>query len=142
MGLMELFGGGGEEKMRYKGLMDMIDGGGPGRAGQRFEGGGLSDVLNNLGFKPRGYHDRMAQQRPQARPQAPAQMGNRSQPMAPPAPAMAQPMPGGGLPMDPTTPQFPQDVAGAYGKTPMSIENLTPEQAEMLVRQMRAMGIL
>ena len=53
---------------KYLGLLDMIDGGGMGRAGQRFEGGGLlSDIANALA-RPAGYMDRMAAVRPQARP--------------------------------------------------------------------------
>jgi hypothetical protein len=53
---------------KYLGLLDMIDGGGMGRAGQRFEGGGLlSDIANALA-RPAGYMERMAAVRPQARP--------------------------------------------------------------------------
>lgn len=47
---------------------DMFDGGGFGRAGQRFEGGPLSDFLNDIGVKPYGYYDRMKAVRPQMRP--------------------------------------------------------------------------
>lgn len=44
---------------RFFGLMDMIDGGGMGRAGSEFEGGPLSGLLNALGIRPQGYADRM-----------------------------------------------------------------------------------
>lgn len=60
----------------FTGLLDMIDGGGRGASGRRFEGGLLSDVLNRIGIKPAGYQDRMdAMQntRPQLRPQTPQQ---------------------------------------------------------------------
>ena len=44
---------------RFLGLMDMIDGGGMGRAGSEFEGGPLSGLLNALGIRPQGYAARM-----------------------------------------------------------------------------------
>lgn len=68
---------------RFLGLMDMIDGGGMGRAGQTFEGGPLSGFLNALGIRPQGYEERLSQARPMPRPMMasprPAPM-----PMAPP----------------------------------------------------------
>ena len=55
-------------------IIDMINGGGAGRAGQRFEGGGLLSELGNALFRPYGFEERMGQVRPQARPmQAPMQ---------------------------------------------------------------------
>jgi len=65
-------------------LIDMINGGGAGRAGQRFEGGGLLSDIGNQLFRPYGFEERMGQVRPQARPMRP--------PMAPPAPAPAPAM--------------------------------------------------
>jgi hypothetical protein len=53
---------------RYQGLLDMLNGGGAGRAGQTFEGGGLSGLLNSLGIRPMGYQDRLAEARPQPNP--------------------------------------------------------------------------
>lgn len=53
---------------RFLGLLDMINGGGAGRAGQKFEGGPLSGLLNALGIRPAGYMDRLAEARPMARP--------------------------------------------------------------------------
>ena len=37
---------------RFTGLMDMLDGGGAGQSGDRFEGGGLLSALGNLFMKP------------------------------------------------------------------------------------------
>jgi hypothetical protein len=39
--------------------MDMFDGGGAGRAGDRFEGGGLLSFLGNSMMRPAGYEDRL-----------------------------------------------------------------------------------
>ena len=64
-------------------LRDMFDGGGRGRAGQRFEGGLLADLANALGFKPLGYQDRLAAARPMARPTRP--QGGRGASAAAPA---------------------------------------------------------
>lgn len=52
-----------DERPRYKGLMDMIDGGGAGRSGDRFEGGGLLSLLANELFRPAGYEDRLRQRK-------------------------------------------------------------------------------
>lgn len=52
----------------FKGLLDMINGGGAGRAGQTFEGGPLSGMLNGLGIRPMGYAYRLADARPMQRP--------------------------------------------------------------------------
>lgn len=69
MGLMDFNGNG---LMGFKNLRDMFDGGGAGQAGQTFEGGPLSGVLNALGVRPQGYQDRMAAAKPVARPARPA----------------------------------------------------------------------
>jgi hypothetical protein len=42
---------------RVSALRDMIDGGGRGQAGQQFEGGLLSAILNALGVRPAGFQD-------------------------------------------------------------------------------------
>lgn len=52
-----------DERPRYTSLMDMIDGGGAGRSGDRFEGGGLLSLLANELFRPRGYEDRLRQRK-------------------------------------------------------------------------------
>lgn len=44
----------------YTGFMDMIDGGGPGRSGDTFQGGIFSDALNSMGIRPAGYRARQA----------------------------------------------------------------------------------
>jgi len=62
----------GEGDQRVSALRDMLDGGGRGRAGQRFEGGMLADLANALGFRPLGYQERLAASRPMARPTRPA----------------------------------------------------------------------
>lgn len=62
----------GEGDQRVSALRDMLDGGGRGRAGQRFEGGMLADLANALGFRPMGYQERLAASRPVARPMRPA----------------------------------------------------------------------
>lgn len=62
----------GEGDSRVSALRDMLDGGGRGRAGQRFEGGLLADLANALGIRPMGYEERLAASRPMARPTRPA----------------------------------------------------------------------
>lgn len=57
------------DRERYRGLLDMLDGGGAGRSGQTFEGGALSGLLNALGIRPMGYAARLEDARPQPRPQ-------------------------------------------------------------------------
>lgn len=74
-------------------LLDMINGGGMGRAGQQFEGGGLLSDIGNQLFRPYGFEERMGQVRPQARPMRPPMAA----PMASaPAPSMPAPPMGGG----------------------------------------------
>ena len=52
-----------DDRPQYTSLMDMIDGGGAGRSGDRFEGGGLLSLLANELFRPRGYEDRLRQRK-------------------------------------------------------------------------------
>lgn len=84
---------------QYNNMRDMFDGGGAGRSGTRFEGGPMSDTLNNMGIRPMGYMDSLGQQRPQARPMQPAMMTSRNAP---------GPMQGPGMP--------PVDVHSAPGR--------------------------
>ena len=100
---------------RVSALIDMINGGGAGRAGQRFEGGGLLSDIGNQLFRPYGFEERMGQVRPQARPMRP--------PMAPPAP----PPPAGRSPLEmfggqPPAPYSPPMGGGrtAVGPQPLS----------------------
>lgn len=84
---------GGQMGGGFSNLRDMFDGGGMGRAGQRFEGGPLSGMLNDMGVRPVGYADRMAEQRPQMRPMQPAMMTSRSAPPQGPGPMQGPSMP-------------------------------------------------
>ena len=43
---------GGKDGKRFTSLIDMIDGGGAGQSGDKFEGGGLLSILGNLFAKP------------------------------------------------------------------------------------------
>ena len=71
---------------QYINAKDMVDGGGAGRSGQRFEGGILADIANALGIKPAGYRDRLENARPAQRQNAqPATFS--APPPAPSAPA-------------------------------------------------------
>jgi hypothetical protein len=47
------------DSTEYLNFLDMIDGGGAGRSGDRFEGGGLLSLIANELFKPAGYEQRM-----------------------------------------------------------------------------------
>lgn len=95
--------------MNFTGLLDLVDGGGAGRAGQQFEGARVSEILNAIGIKPYGAEDRMRAVRPQARPedfrqqftppiQAPSPMQPPMQPpmSAMPPPVMTTPLPPAG----------------------------------------------
>jgi hypothetical protein len=48
-----------QDRPQFLNLMDMIDGGGAGRAGDRFEGGGLMSFLGNSMMRPAGYEERL-----------------------------------------------------------------------------------
>ena len=70
-----------KQRQKYKGLLDMIDGGGAGAVGNEFEGGGLFSVLANALATPFGSEDRAKQEalagllgkvRPEMRPDRPA----------------------------------------------------------------------
>lgn len=117
--------------MNFTGLMDMFDGGGAGRAGQKFEGGGLLSEIANMVAKPAGYKDRMQQKQPQQRPV----MGSRSPMVAPGKSASQEPEQGQmpSMPTDPGVPQLPQQVYGRYGNTP--IEEINPELLMRLLAQ-------
>ena len=72
---------------RFLGLMDMINGGGAGRAGDEFVGGPLSGLLNALGIRPRGYADRATSAPPATT------YGNPAPTYAPPPPPPLLPAP-------------------------------------------------
>ena len=77
---------------RYQGLLDMINGGGAGQAGQSFEGGGLSGLLNMLGIRPMGYRDRQAEQAPPQMMQPRMSSMGAPAPMMPPQPSPYEPV--------------------------------------------------
>ena len=61
-----------KQRQKYKGLLDMIDGGGANAEGNEFQGGGLLSVIANAIATPYGssgrMRDDMQAQRPVARP--------------------------------------------------------------------------
>jgi hypothetical protein len=73
------------DEKRYLGLLDMLNGGGPGQAGPEFMGGPLSGLLNALGIRPMGAGRAMEE--------SPSQM-QRPMPMPAqmPAPALTPPV--------------------------------------------------
>jgi hypothetical protein len=73
----------------YTSFLDMLNGGGAGTAGDEFEGGLFSDLLNAMGMRPMGYADRQA-----ASPQpavAASSMGGGGGGGVPPSPPAAPP---------------------------------------------------
>ena len=127
---------------KYLGLLDMIDGGGMGRAGQRFEGGGLlSDIANALA-RPTGYMDRMAAVRPQARPmQAPMQAGGAlpDMPVIQTPPPQQSPMQMfGGMPPAPYSPQMEYSGRGNVGMPAPQFAGTPEEQA--VLEYLRSIG--
>ena len=111
------------ERERFTGLLDLIDGGGAGRSGNQFEGGLLSDILNALGVRPRGFRERqeqMGQTRPMMRPSMPAPT---YQPRPAAAPMSTQPgyfSPAGPQALPPmlTMPSATERYMTQYGLTP------------------------
>ena len=98
----------------YLGLIDMLDGGGAGRAGQTFEGGPLSNFLNDIGIRPMGYQDRLSAARPMPQP------GPRPTYMAPAAP--------------PTPAQPPADPYAPGAVTTTVLGQLSDEQLIRLIQ--------
>lgn len=141
--------------MDYKGLLDMIDGSGPGRAGQQFEGGGLLSAIANMVATPYGSQDRM---RPQARPddfrqrftppiqaprpapqQSPLEMFGGQAPNSSPVPVQQSPLEMfGGQPPAPYTPQPQYSGRGAVGM-PIPQFAGTPEERAVL-EYLRSIG--
>jgi hypothetical protein len=77
------FGYANPQGQRVTALQDMFNGGGAGMAGDTFQGGILSGLLNAIGVRPAGYRSRQMQ--PQmSEEQIRAQMGNAPSVMAPP----------------------------------------------------------
>jgi hypothetical protein len=85
---------------KFLGLLDMLDGGGAGRAGSEFEGGIFSQLLNSLGIRPLGSGRAMATSpRPMPRPPG---LGA---PPPRPAPTLAPPPPIPGVETSALSPQ-------------------------------------
>jgi hypothetical protein len=92
---------------KYKGLLDMINGGGANAEGDKFEGGGLLSILANALATPYGSEDRaeeaaslLGNTRPQMRPNRPASI-------APAAPAQGMSLNAGpAMPRMPTDPKL------------------------------------
>jgi hypothetical protein len=87
----------------YKNFTDMFDGGGPGMAGPQFEGGFLSNFLNEIGIKPYGSAGRAGQ-------------GVQASPVPPPRPN-APPMPSSISDTDPRTWQARLEAIGGQPNT-------------------------
>ncbi|URC15506.1 hypothetical protein DB2_4 [Octadecabacter Antarctic DB virus 2] len=104
-------------------FMDMINGGGAGAGGDKFEGGGLlSDIANSL-FSPRGSMNRLA---PQSRPQGMGQMAQ--------APQM--------MPTQNPHPPMPQQPPVSQGVTTPQVQSASLNDLESLYQEMVAAGIL
>jgi hypothetical protein len=86
----------------YTGLLDMINGGGAGAAGQSFQGNPISGLLNYMGVKPYGYQDRIRQAQQSMQPVMPA-------PVRAPQPVQAAPM---GAPVPPVAASNLGDIEG------------------------------
>ena len=108
-------------------FMDMINGGGAGAGGDKFQGGGLlSDIANSL-FSPRGSLNRIA---PQSRPQGMGQM------------AQAPQMMPQGMPTQNPHPPMPQQPPVAQGITTPQVQTASLNDLESLYQEMVAAGIL
>lgn len=111
---------------QFTGLFDMFNGGGPGASGSTFAGNSpltnsIADISNLFAglLNPKQEQDPMRPQMPQApRPQMP-QMPEPMRPQARPNPVMTAPEP----------------------VQQMDIQNLSPEELQALLEQMRALGI-
>ena len=63
--------------MAYTNILDMFDGGGMGRSGDKFQGGGLLSQLGNMVAKPIGYNTRQRNRRTIMNSTLPFSMGER-----------------------------------------------------------------
>jgi len=129
---------------RYLGLLDLVDGGGAGRAGTRFQGGGLlSDIANALA-RPYGYEESLGAVRPQQRPmQAAGALPNMPvmspRPMARPVqPTMSPIEMSGGQPPAPYVSQMGYGGRGVVGM-PFPPTVATPEE-QAILNYLRSVG--
>jgi hypothetical protein len=111
--------------MNFTGLLDMIDGGGAGRAGQQFEGSRISEILNAIGIKPYGAADRT---RPQARPDDFRHQFTPPIQTAPPPPPPPLPQ------------QSPMQMFGGMPPAPYSPQPLDP-QTQAIMDYLRSIGV-
>ena len=109
----------------FNNFADMFDGGGAGKAGQTFEGGPLSGLLNAIGIRPAGYMDRLAEKRPQSRP-----VGLLSNPQAAPMPP-SQPMIGNMTP-EQILEAIMRSQPPAIGALPVPAPTALPAMPDML----------
>lgn len=95
------------EGNRVSAARDMVDGGGPGRYGDRFQGGPFSGLLNAVGARPAGYR---------ARQEAAGPDMGMAEAMAAPAMTGATPATTVAMPLAPTVPSnaFPGMYASDY----------------------------
>jgi len=107
---------------RVSALIDMINGGGAGRAGQQFEGGGLLSMLGNVfaqpyGAEARGMNAPDASMRPMMRPQARMRAPMPQQPMPQQMPTGLSPLEmfGGQAPAPYTPPDLQYSGRGTAG---------------------------
>lgn len=110
------FGGKAATGKRFTGLLDMLDGGGAGASGDRFEGGGLLSILGNLFAKPLE-----AQQRVEDIAARTADRSSSPRPVLRPTPA----------PVSGFDSQTVQDIAAAnedaYLKEAFGVPSVTPD---------------
>lgn len=97
---------------KFLDFLDMIDGGGAGQMGDKFEGGGLYSVLGNLVGSPYGSKD---EERKKARMAAYGSDNIGGPPLATPPPVGTV---GGGAPA-PVVPPTPQEPYGGRGSMGM-----------------------
>ena len=137
---------------RFLDFLDMIDGGGAGQMGDRFEGGGLLSTLGNLVATPYGSEDerRAAARRDFYSSQDIGQPLNTTASMAAPAVAMApRPNNSGMTPANAYVPTPPPNNSGmtpanAYVPTPVSVPNnsgMNPANAYVPPQQYSASGM-
>lgn len=131
--------------MNFTGLLDMIDGGGAGRAGQQFEGARISEILNAIGIKPYGAEDRMRAVRPQARPDNFRQQFTPPVQTAPPSPPpMPQQSPMqmfGGMPPAPYSPPQQSPLQAFGGMPPAPYSPQMDPQAQAIMDYLRSIGV-
>ena len=101
---------------KFLDFLDMIDGGGAGQMGDKFEGGGLYSMLGNLAASPYGSQD---EERKKARMAVYGSDNIGGPPMAAPPPVGTV---GGGAPASTQTPVSP----------PMSYPSMPPARAPMV----------